>query len=107
MLEALVVVRLSKTRHKEGLKKTFFWLAARPQTFHDANLSVPGGRDGKDMWSGSTLFVGCGFSADVDEVGLGTFFDFFLLGSSFTSSSESVPPRLDFVAILCQRWLKF
>jgi len=90
-LEALVIDRLSKTRYVQGgAKRTFFWLAARPQTFHDANLSVPGGRGAKDMCTGSTLFVGF----PVDEIGLEAFFDFFLEGSSFTSSSESVPLRL-------------
>ena len=52
------------------------------------------------MCTGSTLLVGCEFSLDVDGVGLDAFFGFFLGGSSFTSSSESVSPRLDFVAIL-------
>lgn len=47
---------------KSRKTKTFFWLAARPQTFQVAIRTTSGARGGKLIWTGRTLFVGWGFS---------------------------------------------
>lgn len=44
-------------------RRTFFWLAARPQTFQADRRSVPGVLAGNSIWTGRTLLVGCAFES--------------------------------------------
>ena len=51
-------------------RSTFFWAAARLETFHDAILHVPSFFSGKLITSGSTLLVGWPLGARPPDSGV-------------------------------------
>lgn len=90
-------------------RRTFFWLAARPQTFQADRRSVPGVLAGNSIRTGRTLLVGCAFesSGEPDEETL-AFLAWGWLGS--TSSSDVGGLRLDEMARfggICRQWKRF